>query len=533
AEAEQYYIEAIQTITHNKLPIKESEYETVPHSLVNELAGIVEPLHVARLLERVCECAVVQGNYEEARRNYECILTLRNQQKSFASEAESKQEAQIQALIWREIGRTWSANGFFDQAYECYQGGKQVMEEAGVTSGAAWACVHLEHGSIRSLQGNYDEARRFVQEALKMLEQAMQERQDDSSYEQTGNSGAGETESTRGNIYNSFQTRTERAILGAPLEVGLAHELLGVIAANVGQFAEALQQLHRALAIFEQHDLATALAQVYSNLGAVHAVKSENTMALTYMQRSLELAERIGNQPNIAIVTGNLGEMAARAGKLRQAEDWFRRSLAVAERTNEADQISWCNVALATALQDQGNLAGAAECIRRALSIARSMKSSRNIGNQFGDVLDLDASLAAGRFRGLEHFETRRQIDAVVGRALVVDRLLLRLHDVGQRGVARLVQSQVGRYDRRPLQLHGLQAAIDFARHLEIGAVDFELGGKGRLRPAEQGCQHLAGLVGIVVDRLLAENDQARLLRVRNGFQNLRDRQRFDVAFGL
>ena len=213
-----------------------------------------------------------------------------------------------------------------------------------------------------------------------MLEQAVQERQDDSAYPQVDNNQDVAAGTHKGQTYHSFQTRTERAILGAPLEVGRAHELLGVIAANVGQFTEALQRFHRALAIFEQHDLVIALAQVYSNLGAVHAVKSENSMALTYMQRSLELAERLGDQPNIAIVIGNLGEMAARSGNVQQAEEWFRRSLAMAERINEADQMSWCNVALSTALLDQGHLAGAAKCIRRALSIARSMKSSRNIG---------------------------------------------------------------------------------------------------------------------------------------------------------
>ncbi len=125
------------------------------------------------------------------------------------------------------------------------------------------------------------------------------------------------------------------------------------------------------------------------------------------------------------------------------------------------------------------------------------------------------------------------QIDAVIGRALVGDRLLLRLHDVGQAGVARLVQPQVCSYDRRSLEFQGLQAAVDLAGHLEIGTVDFELGGKGRLRPSEQGRQHLAGLVGIVVDRLLAENDEAGLLFVDDGLEDFSDRQRFDVTICL
>src|SRR5205807_9962651 len=128
------------------------------------------------------------------------------------------------------------------------------MLEAGVTSGAAWACVHLELGSIRSLQGNYDESTRIALEALEMLEQAMQEQKEESeypsvSYKREEEPGAlNEHNAHNINNYSSFQTRTERAILGAPLEVGRAHELLGVIAANVGQFAEALQQLHKALA---------------------------------------------------------------------------------------------------------------------------------------------------------------------------------------------------------------------------------------------------------------------------------------------
>ena len=45
-------------------------------------------------------------------------------------------------------------------------------------------------------------------------------------------------------------------------------------------------------------------------------------------------------------------------------------------------------------------------------------------------------------------------------------------------------------------------------------ALDHELGGEGALRPAEQRRQHLAGLVAIVVDRLLAEDDEAGLLRL-------------------
>ena len=59
-------------------------------------------------------------------------------------------------------------------------------------------------------------------------------------------------------------------------------------------------------------------------------------------------------------------------------------------------------------------------------------------------------------------------------------------------------------------------------------ALDHDLGREGALRPAEQGRQHLAGLVAVVVDRLLAHDDETGLFRVDNFLEDLRHRQRLD-----
>ena len=77
----------------------------------------------------------------------------------------------------------------------------------------------------------------------------------------------------------------------------------------------------------------------------------------------------------------------------------------------------------------------------------------------------LTPALRPRRLDGLQHLEPRRDVDAESAARLLVERLLLGLHDVGQRGVARLVEAQVGGHDRRQLERHGLQAAVDLARH--------------------------------------------------------------------
>src|SRR6202030_2346084 len=46
------------------------------------------------------------------------------------------------------------------------------------------------------------------------------------------------------------------------------------------------------------------------------------------------------------------------------------------------------------------------------------------------------------------------------------------------------------------------------------------------LWPAEKSCQHLSGLIAVVVDRLLAEDDELGLLRVDDGLQELGDGER-------
>src|SRR3546814_3969865 len=73
--------------------------------------------------------------------------------------------------------------------------------------------------------------------------------------------------------------------------------------------------------------------------------------------------------------------------------------------------------------------------------------------DQLGDRGDLHAGLARRRLVHRDDGEARRHVDAEIIRRQGIDRLFLRLHDVGQRGIARLVEAQVGGDHRRQLQL--------------------------------------------------------------------------------
>ncbi|CVI25305.1 conserved hypothetical protein [Agrobacterium tumefaciens str. B6] len=159
--------------------------------------------------------------------------------------------------------------------------------------------------------------------------------------------------------------------------------------------------------------------------------------------------------------------------------------------------------------------------------------SGLELFDELGDGCDLDACLAAGWLLGLQNLELRRGGDAEIRQSLLVERLLLRLHDIRQRGVARLVEAQVRGDDGGELYLDRLQAAIHFAGDGGLVGGELDLRGEGGLRRPHQRGQHLAGLVRIVVDRLLADDYETRLFGIDDALQDLGDSERLDGVFGL
>lgn len=384
-EARRYYLQALQALIHNDLHTPEnSEVATCIRSIdaptiTNQTLPTL--LQICRLLERTAECCVVLGDFEGARHLYQSIVTIRTgerfQQQSGAAHvpAQRQQEAQIQALLWREIGTTWAATGDYRRAYDCYGRGKEVMQQAGVTTGPAWACLHLQFGNMSRLEGNYEEARRYLQEALTILEQVIQPAP--ATGEQL------ETHVTPLDLQpassRDLPTRIERALSGDPLELAYAHERLGIVAASVVNFNDAFKHMHIALRIYEQSELITEMARICGNLGAVCTCKGDYEVAQTYMHRSLELAERAGDIPNMTFIMGNIADVAHRLGHLQESKRWYHRSLALAEQINDRERISWFQVELAAVQQDLGYFAEARVTLLRALSTARELKSSRCI----------------------------------------------------------------------------------------------------------------------------------------------------------
>ena len=80
---------------------------------------------------------------------------MRAQLHAFDSVEEAQQEAQIQALLYSEIGWTWRFTGETERTRQCYERAEQVLRDAGILEGSAWARLRFQQGSIYWQHGNY------------------------------------------------------------------------------------------------------------------------------------------------------------------------------------------------------------------------------------------------------------------------------------------------------------------------------------------------------------------------------------------
>ena len=92
-------------------------------------SSLDEHMHLANILERLGECTRVQGKPQEARHFYEQALEERSHRQHLPSQLDSQYEAQIDALLWVEIGITWFNTGDNMLARQCYDRAEQVLRE--------------------------------------------------------------------------------------------------------------------------------------------------------------------------------------------------------------------------------------------------------------------------------------------------------------------------------------------------------------------------------------------------------------------
>jgi len=303
------------------------------------------------LQERLAECLMIRGNFQEAHNLYNEILQAQGH-------ALPLYEAQKQALLHGEVGRAWRNKGETTLAHQACEQGMQILREAGITSGFAWARLLYQQGSIYSMEGRYTAAWEAAQRALDYFSY-----QPDTQHPTSG-----------------FTTRLERTLQGDQVNLGNIRRLLGQVAAAEGRLGVALEHLTIARNIFEQAEHKRLIGHVSCDLSYVLIKMGRLKEAQAALRHARTLAEQIGDTPLMGVVYSNYGELAASQKNYEEAESWYQKSIVLAEQHSDKVYISMRCAQLALMQGEQGKLSVATRQITRSIRTARAIQNNPCLG---------------------------------------------------------------------------------------------------------------------------------------------------------
>ena len=157
------------------------------------------------------------------------------------------------------------------------------------------------------------------------------------------------------------------------------YNTLGLIEADAGKFAEALEYHLKALAIRERQGDKEGLAFSYNNLGNAFRNMGEYEKALEYHSRGLELKIALGNRSSEAYSHHNLGLVYFAMGDYDNALAAYRRGLAIREELNDARAIG-------VSLNSIGQVEALTKPAAALVTYQRALSLRRQTGDERGEM---------------------------------------------------------------------------------------------------------------------------------------------------
>ncbi|WP_417289873.1 tetratricopeptide repeat protein [Corallibacter sp.] len=128
-----------------------------------------------------------------------------------------------------------------------------------------------------------------------------------------------------------------------------AYNNIGVTNRNLGLYDTSLEYYLKALAIYEEKQMAKEIATTSNNIGLVYSYSGINDKAITYHLKAKAAFEKLDDKKGISEVYNNIAIIYANDGNLKEALDYFKHSLnieyalqdkkGIAESTNNVGAV--------------------------------------------------------------------------------------------------------------------------------------------------------------------------------------------------
>ena len=161
---------------------------------------------------------------------------------------------------------------------------------------------------------------------------------------------------------------------------------LGTVYHLQGNYVQALACLQKSLGIFEDLGDKSGIAVALENIGSIHLLQGNDLQALGYFQKSMGMAEELGDKYGMAVSLDNIGLIYDSQGNYAQALDYLQKSLAMQEAAGDKEGIARALDTIGNIHYEQGNYTQALEYLQRSLEIREAIENQAGIAITLGNT---------------------------------------------------------------------------------------------------------------------------------------------------
>ncbi|MFO8109967.1 MAG: tetratricopeptide repeat protein [Thermoplasmata archaeon] len=347
---------------------------------VNSLLGDISSCkkYYERILDETDNEVTEQRMYRKLARLCETQGDFRRVKELVDKGLDSYKKDNIEACRLYEIrGWTLMQTGDFQGAEEMFITERRLSEDLGDRKALSDSNHNL--GTLMVYKANYDDARRYLKDALRIREKIG----DKKSIAKSLNN-LGVVYKCTGDIEDALETY--QRCLEIEKEIG-DRGGIAATSANLGTLQymnnnpkEAGENFDHALEIFRGIGDKMGVAMAYNNLGIVQLAMGDLESALEYQKRGLELRKNVGDKPGLGMTHGIISSVFILKGELDKAKEHIDEAFTFFEKIDDVK-----GMALMKSLK--GDIKNENEQFDDAISLyEESHKTLKQIGEKFENI---------------------------------------------------------------------------------------------------------------------------------------------------
>ncbi len=260
---------------------------------------------------------VFAGEYPSARSHYEDALAI-------ISAEPLARALQKRIILQRKVGTTFARQGSYDEALMCFNLALATLAESSDPAPLEQAQALNEIGWINFQRGNFNDARRILQEALLLVEKTTAYDVIASIYNRLGAVAFESGDLAQAANY-ARASLALRENMGDIAGVARMYNNLGMMSWRLGEWKQALENYSHSLRLLEQIGDADGMVIAHNNRGLLFTDQGNVAAARAELEAGLKAAQQIGNMFYVARAHMNLGRLWNAVG------DWDKAAAHLAE----------------------------------------------------------------------------------------------------------------------------------------------------------------------------------------------------------